>query len=327
MMKPKIKAVAGLVVLLGLAAWAWHVHGDRAGSASLLYGNVDIREVSLAFRTPGRVSQVLVDEGDVVQAGQVLARLDTTPQDNSLHSAQAALATAQARNALVHHGFRTEEIQQAQERVNAASASLTEAQIQLSRQSTLVPAGATPQKALDAAQSAHDQAQANLKAAQAQLLLLQRGNRVEEVAESDAAVLQARANLDSAKLAQSDGGLVAPSAGIILTRAIEPGTMVQVGSPAFSLSLTRPVWVRAYVPEVQLGQFPNGAKVELFTDSRPGQPYHGVVGFVSPTAEFTPKSVETTDLRTTLVYRIRIVVSDADEQLRQGMPVTVHKAL
>ena len=103
--------------------------------------------------------------------------------------------------------------------------------------------------------------------------------------------------------------------------------MVQVGSPAFSLSLTRPVWVRAYVPEVQLGQFPNGAKVELFTDSRPGQPYHGVVGFVSPTAEFTPKSVETTDLRTTLVYRIRIVVSDADEQLRQGMPVTVHKAL
>lgn len=326
-MSRKIRGFLGLLALLGVAAWAWHAHNDLAGPSPVVYGNVDIREVSLAFRTPGRVVQVLVDEGDAVQAGQVLARLDPAPQDNSVHSAQAALATAQARNALIHHGFRSEEIQQAQERVNAAQAAQQEAKTQWTRQSTLVPAGAAPQKALDAAQSAYDQAQANLKAAQAQLQLLQKGNRVEEVAESDAALLQARANLDSAKLAQSDVVLTAPSPGVILTRAIESGAMVQVGSPAFSLSLTQPVWVRAYVPEAQLGQFPNGAKVELFTDSRPGQPYHGVVGFVSPTSEFTPKSVETTDLRTTLVYRIRIVVNDADAQLRQGMPVTVHKAM
>ena len=326
-MSRKIRGFLGLLALLGAAAWAWHAHNDLAGPSPVVYGNVDIREVSLAFRTPGRVVQVLVDEGDAVQAGQVLARLDPAPQDNSVHSAQAALATAQARNALIHHGFRSEEIQQAQERVNAAQAAQQEAKTQWTRQSTLVPAGAAPQKALDAAQSAYDQAQANLKVAQTQLQLLQKGNRVEEVAESDAALLQARANLDSAKLAQSDVVLTAPSPGVILTRAIESGAMVQVGSPAFSLSLTQPVWVRAYVPEAQLGQFPNGAKVELFTDSRPGQPYHGVVGFVSPTSEFTPKSVETTDLRTTLVYRIRIVVNDADAQLRQGMPVTVHKAM
>jgi HlyD family secretion protein len=326
-MSRKISLFLGLLAMAGAAAWAWHVHAGLNGATPVVYGNVDIREVSLAFRTPGRVLQVLVDEGDVVQTGQVLARLDAAPQDNSVHSAQAALATAQAHNALVHHGFRAEDIQQAQERVNATQAALQEAKTQWARQSTLVPAGAAPQKALDTAQSVYDQAQANWKAAQAQLQLLQHGNRVEEVAESDAALMQARANLDSAKLAQNDVVLTAPSSGVILTRAIEPGAMVQVGSPAFSLSLTQPVWVRAYVPEVQLGQFPNGAKVELWTDSRPGQPYHGVVGFVSPTAEFTPKSVETTDLRTTLVYRIRIVVSDADPQLRQGMPVTVRQAL
>ena len=84
--------------------------------------------------------------------------------------------------------------------------------------------------------------------------------------------------------------------------------------------------MRAYVEEPWLGHFPSGAKVTLTTDSRPDQPYHGVVGFVSPTAEFTPKSVETPDLRTHLVYRLRIVVQDPDPALRQGMPVTVRLA-
>ena len=91
----------------------------------------------------------------------------------------------------------------------------------------------------------------------------------------------------------------------------------------FTLTLTNPVWVRAYVSENELGQAQPGRKVLLETDSRPGKPYHGHVGFVSPTAEFTPKSVETPALRTDLVYRLRIVVTDADPLLRQGMPVTI----
>jgi HlyD family secretion protein len=86
------------------------------------------------------------------------------------------------------------------------------------------------------------------------------------------------------------------------------------------------VWVRAYVAEPQLGRFSPGSKVTLRTDARPDAPYHGVVGYVSPSAEFTPKSVETADLRTSLVYRLRVVVEDADEQLRRGMPVTVRLA-
>ena len=102
--------------------------------------------------------------------------------------------------------------------------------------------------------------------------------------------------------------------------------MVQPGTPAFSLSLSNPVWVRAYVNEPQLGRFPTGTKVTLHTDSRPDKPYLGVVGFVSPTAEFTPKTVETSDLRTSLVYRLRIGVDTPDAQLRQGMPVTVRLA-
>jgi HlyD family secretion protein len=176
---------------------------------------------------------------------------------------------------------------------------------------------------LDAAQSARDQASAQVKVAEQQVRQLSTGFRKEEVAESDAQLRQAQAQLAVAKLALKDATLLAPSDGIILTRAIERGNMVQGGAPAFSLSLTSPVWAIAYVNEPILGRYAPGTKVRLDTDSRKGQPYHGVVGFVSPTAEFTPKSVETPDLRTSLVYRLRIVVEDADSQLRQGMPVTV----
>ncbi|MNC07386.1 putative efflux pump membrane fusion protein [compost metagenome] len=162
-----------------------------------------------------------------------------------------------------------------------------------------------------------------MRSAREQLGQLETGYRPEEIAQSDAQLEGAKAALASAELALADAVLTAPSDGILFTRAIETGSMVQPGATAFNLSLTAPVWVRAYVEEPWLGHFPSGAHVTLTTDSRPDKPYQGVVGFVSPTAEFTPKSVETPDLRTHLVYRLRIVVQDPDSALRQGMPVTV----
>ncbi len=98
--------------------------------------------------------------------------------------------------------------------------------------------------------------------------------------------------------------------------------MLNAGSTVLTVSLTHPVWVRAYVSERNLGDAKPGREILLYTDGRPDKPYHGKIGFVSPTAEFTPKSVETPDLRTDLVYRLRIIVTDADDALRQGMPVT-----
>ncbi len=143
--------------------------------------------------------------------------------------------------------------------------------------------------------------------------------RLAEVAQSEAALAQAQLNLQ-------DATLLSPSAGTVLTRAVEPGTMLGAGGTVFTLSLTRPVWVRAYVNETSLNQAVPGTELEIYTDGRPGKPYHGKIGFVSPTAEFTPKSVETPDLRTDLVYRLRVIVTDADDALRQGMPVTLRFA-
>jgi HlyD family secretion protein len=322
------------VMVLGLVALTLAVGGyfllpqlsNAKQTANTLYGNVDIREVSLAFRSAGRLADLKVDEGSRVKAGEILAVLDTEPLQNALQSAASALAAVKARNTMLHQGYRSEDKAQAKARLQAAQAALQEAERVHARQTDLLQAGAGAQRAVDAASNAKAQAQAQVKVAQEQVQLLEKGWRKEELAESDALLAQASANHANAQLALRDAALIAPSDGIVLTRALEKGAMVQVGTPVFSLSLTSPVWARAYVPESQLGKFASGSKVTLHTDARPQQPYHGVVGFVSPTAEFTPKAVETTDLRTSLVYRMRIVVQDADTQLRQGMPVTIHLA-
>lgn len=321
-----IKKLILLVAIVGGLFFGYAYFNKPPNSSTAvhtLYGNVDIREVSMAFRVAGRVVEVNVDEGAHVKEGNVLAKLDGEPFVNSVHTAEANVAASMARSALLHKGYRKEDVQQAKAKLQSARAALLESERQLARQKELIPEAATTRHALDAAQSMHDQASASLKIQVEQVRLMQTGFRAEEIAESDAQLKQAQVNLDIAKLALSDTTLTAPSEGIILTRAIEKGSMVQANMPAFSVSLTQPVWVRAYVAEPQLGRFATGTKVSLTTDSRPDQSYHGVVGFVSPVAEFTPKAVETTDLRTSLVYRLRIVVEDADAQLRQGMPVTV----
>jgi HlyD family secretion protein len=322
------KAIIIPIALLAAVAAVYLVrhYGSADERQATLYGNVDIREASLAFRVAGRVDSLRVDEGAMVKAGDVLATLDLEPLQNALRSAEAAAAALAARNGMLHRGYRTEDVEQAKARLVAAQASLADAERNLARQTTLAPDGAATQKALDAARSVRDQAAAQVTVSEQQVRENTNGYRKEEVAESDAQLRQVQAQLDAARLALKDATLVAPSDGIILTRAIEKGAMVQVGTPAFSLSLTRPVWAIAYVSEPVLGRYAPNTKVTLWTDSRPDQPYHGVVGFVSPTAEFTPKSVETPDLRTSLVYRLRVVVEDPDSRLRQGMPLTVKLA-
>lgn len=131
------------------------------------------------------------------------------------------------------------------------------------------------------------------------------------------------ADLSQATLRLQDTSLYSPSDGVVLTRAVEPGTMLSANSALLTISLTNPVWVRAYISESELGKAKQGTRVRIYSDSWPNKAFEGKIGFVSPTAEFTPKTVETTDLRTDLVYRLRIVVQDPAHELRQGMPVTV----
>jgi len=326
-MKRHTRTAIGGIAVLGAAAalGIWGCTGRDHGKP-VLYGNVDIREVNLAFRVGGRVTDIQVDEGSPVHAGDLIATLDPEPLQNAVANAEAAMAATGAHAAMLHKGYRGEDVEQAKARLESARAALKDAEQQLVRQQAMVPAGAAPQRTLDNALSQRDQAAAQVRTTEQNLRELSAGYRKEEIAEADGQLAQAQANLETARLNLRDARLTAPSDGVILTRALEKGSMVAAGTPGFSLTLTSPVWVRAYVNEPQLGRFNSGTQVTLTTDLHPDKPYHGVVGFVSPTAEFTPKTVETADLRTSLVYRLRIVVADADAHLRQGMPVTVRLA-
>jgi len=140
--------------------------------------------------------------------------------------------------------------------------------------------------------------------------------------QAKALIAIAKARIKRAKIALSDTEILAPVDGIILTRVLEKGAIVQSGQAVYSLALDRPIWIRTYIDEPSLGYIYNGKKATITTDS--GGKYQGQVGFISPQAEFTPKNVETTQLRTDLVYRLRVIIDNPDKGLRQGMPVTVH---
>ncbi|MFO6485073.1 secretion protein HlyD [Escherichia coli] len=278
--------------------------------------------MNLSFRVGGRVESLAVDEGDAIKAGQVLGELDHKPYEIALMQAKAGVSVAQAQYDLMLAGYRDEEIAQAAAAVKQAQAAYDYAQNFYNRQQGLWKSRTISANDLENARSSRDQAQATLKSAQDKFRQYRSGNR-DGHRPGESQPRTAQAQLAQAELNLQDLNVIAPSDGTLLTRAVEPGTVLNEGGTVFTVSLTRPVWVRAYVDERNLDQAQPGRKVLLYTDGRPDKPYHGQIGFVSPTAEFTPKTVETPDLRTDLVYRLRIVVTDADDALRQGMPVTV----
>ncbi|HAT1569098.1 MAG: secretion protein HlyD [Kluyvera cryocrescens] len=315
-----ILAVAIIVAAIGGGTW-WYQSLQNNGLT--LYGNVDIRTVNMSFRVGGRLQSLNVDEGDAIKQGQTLGQLDKAPYENALMQAKANVATAQAQYDLMMAGYRAEEIAQAAAAVKQAQAAYDYAQSFLQRQQGLWNSRLLSANDLANARSSRDQALASLKSAQDKLSQYRAGNRPQEIAQAKANLEQAQAQLAQSTLDLQDTVLTAPSDGTLLTRAVEPGSMLTAGSTVLTLSLTHPVWVRAYVDEKNLNQAQPGREILLYTDGRPDKPYHGKIGFVSPTAEFTPKTVETPDLRTDLVYRLRIIVTDADDSLRQGMPVTL----
>lgn len=322
--KPRLMLIAGAGVIVALGAF-FVIHGN--GSKELtLYGNIDIREVTIGFRVPGRIAALGVDEGDHVSAGQEIARLDTTPLTLELNEAKASAGSAAARAQLLRAGARPQEIEQARANVAERQAALANAEAALARQEELKGSGAVAAHVYEDALAARDQARARLQAATQTLSQLQSGSRREEIAEAEANSARATAAAAQSEQRLSDAVLRAPADGIVLTRAVEPGAILAAGTPVYTLSLQQPVWARIYVSEPDLGRTPPGREVLVYTDGRPDKPYHGRIGFVSPTAEFTPKNVETPELRTALVYRARVIVSDPDADLRQGMPVTVRLA-
>lgn len=322
MLNKTTSSVLGILLITCIAAGGIYFYQTQQEPTMTLYGNVDIRTVNLSFRVGGRLASLNVDEGDSIKAGDFLGELDYVPYINAQNEADANVAAAQAQLDLLLAGYRDEEIAQARAAVTQQQAAFNYADSFYKRQQRLWSTLSIAANDLDNAKTARNQAQAALQAAKDKLGQYLSGNRVQQIDQAKASVTQAQARADQAALNRQDTQLYAPSAGIILTRAVEPGTMLQPGSTVFSVSLSNPVWIRAYIDGINLHQAIPGTEVLIYIDGRPN-PYLGKIGFVSPTAEFTPKSVETPELRTDLVYRLRIIVTDPDQSLRQGMPVTL----
>lgn len=317
------RGLLALFVLGAAAVWRNAAAPPSAEEELVLQGNVDVRQVSLSFKVGGRIQTLFVDEGDKVQPGQLLAALDEAYFQDNLRLAQAQRDQAKANLLKLEHGSRPEEIAQARATVADRKAALLLSQQTIERGRKLIRSQSLSKEELDQEQAATKEAEAQLNLAEQSLRLAELGPRVEDIDAARAQLDIAASRVVQVERELSDSRLYAPNEGIVLTRAREKGAIVQPGETVLTVTLTSPVWVRTYVGEPDLGRVRPGLKVRVATDWRAHKEYTGQVGFVSPVAEFTPKQVETRELRTQLVYRLRINVADDDGRLLQGMPVTV----
>jgi HlyD family secretion protein len=319
-----ILAILTLLAVVAGGVLLWRLRrNEDADHRLVLYGNVDIRQVDLAFKGSERIAEMLAQEGDRVEKGQLLARLET-------HRLKAAVAHSRAQRAAqaqvvarLEAGSRPQEIRKAQAESEAAKADADNAAIDYHRLEVLLKQDATTQQNVDNAQARTRTAEANWRAAKEALDLVVAGPREEDIAAAQATLQAYQAQLTLAERDLVDANLHAPTAGVIQNRILEPGDMASPQVPVYTLALTDPVWVRAYVPGPNLGRIHPGMLAVVSTDSYPGKTYDAWVGFISPTAEFTPKSVETAEVRTTLVYQVRVYVKNPNDELRLGMPATV----
>ncbi|HSI82529.1 MAG: secretion protein HlyD [Candidatus Methylacidiphilales bacterium] len=325
-MNRKTLVIIALLAGAALAYGAWIFGPSRDTKELTLYGNVDIREVNLGFRVSGRILEVLKDEGDSVKPGEIVARLDAEPYKKQVDQAKAQIASLAARLKMMESGYRREDIATAEAAMREREATLANTQRNFERQKELVAKKVVSQQDYDNADQMVKEATARLNSARAQLQMQKAGFRVEEVDQARAELQKAEASLASSEISLQDTEIRAPSAGVVMTRALEPGAIVQPGATVVTVSLSDPVWARVYVNEPELGLIHPGMEAKVYTDSQPNKPYDGKIGFISPRAEFTPKTVETKELRTSLVYRLRVMVPNPDQGLRQGMPVTVKLA-
>ena len=313
--------LAGLIAL-GLRYWILK-EVPREKDHLTLYGNVDIREVSLAFNGGERIAAIRVEEGQAVRKGELLAELETQRLTLAVER-NAARVDAQARVVeKLLAGTRKEEILEARAQVEAVRQRAESARRTYERLRPLAAENLASRDRVDTAMALADSEQAILAAAVERLNLAERGPRKEDIAAARATLRVLEAELAIARQNLADTRLVASDDGIIRNRILEPGDMASPGRPVLTLALTDPVWVRAYISETDLGRIHPGMPAAVITDSFPDKRYPAWIGYISPTAEFTPKTVETADVRTHLVYQVRVFACNPANELRLGMPATV----
>jgi len=355
-----VRVIVVLVVVIAAAYWFIFSNNGSANGALSASGTIEAVEIKISPELDGRVAEVLVAEGELVEAGQVLVRLDTTLLEGQSAQAQAGLAAANAQLALLQNSPSQAELSAVTAQANRAQTALDTLNEQLdtaetqaddvARQITTLQnqiitvqsAGAVEQLAGLNAQLALAQqlqvttqtqvkllegqvatAEAGLDAAQAQLDLAEAGPKPEQIEVVEAQVAAAQATVDLLATQIRRQTLTAPVAGVILTRAIEQGEVASPGATLLLIGQLDDLTLTVYVPEDQYGQIELGQTATLTADSFPGETFTGTVRRIADQAEFTPRNVQTAEGRASTVYAIELTVTDEDGQLKPGMPVDV----
>ncbi|MBE2171477.1 HlyD family efflux transporter periplasmic adaptor subunit [Acinetobacter oleivorans] len=331
MNKKVIAVVLVVIAVVIISFWVWKYNNkNQKDNVLTLYGNVDIRQVSLAFEQSGRIEKLLVQEGDNVKAGQVLAALNTNALHIQAKQAQAQLKAQQEAIVKQDVGARPEEITQAKAQLASAQAELDKTNKNLQRLQILVSSTdgrAISQQELDYAKSNKDSAEAAVRERQANLELIIKGARQEDREATKAQYEVTKANLDLINYNLTQAELKSPVNAVVRARLQEVGDMTTAQKAVYTLALTDPKWIRVYVNEQDLSSIKMGGTAQVIRDSDPNQPINGKIGYISSVAEFTPKTVQTEEIRTTLVYEVRVYVNDPNDQLKMGQPVTVNVPL
>jgi len=332
---PRTGLALALVAGLLVAACADEAPLDRIRVS----GYVEATEVGVAAEVGGRVLERLVDEGDRVAAGQVVARLDTRDTELALARVAAERDQAQALVRLLLAGARIEDLRQAEAQVASADAQITAAEVELAaasadyqRFASLVASNSGAEKPRDDAATRRDVAAARLDAARhaataarETLARLRAGARREEIDAARARVAVVDAQIATLEKSRDDATVTAPLAGVVTTKLVDPGEIVAPRAPLVVVTDLDHAWANVYVDEPLVPRLTIGQPATLVTDA--GQRIEGTVTFISPKAEFTPRNVQTAEERAKLVYRIKVTVDNRAGVLKQGMPVEAELAL
>lgn len=323
-MKKRIAVAAAVLVVIAAVLLIRSILTKKPDEGTLLLsGNVEVTEMNIAFKLPGRVIELSVDEGQAVNKGDVLARLDNAELASIVTQNRAAAAEAETRLAELKAGSRPQEVEQARANVRAQEAELTRLKKEFERAEVLYRNGAISSAQFDAAKSAYENREAQSRSAQEGLSLVHEGPRKEEIEAARQRANQARAAVKTAEERLGDTVIYAPVAGVVLRKNVELGETVGQGTPVFTLGDLAGPWIKVYVKEDKLGLVKLQQKATVSVDTYRGKTYDGWVSYISSEAEFTPKNVQTTEERVKLVFGVKVRVQNDKQELKPGMPADV----
>lgn len=328
------KAAAGLLLTAALLAGC----SSKDSGALTTSGTIMATEVTVATEVAGKVTQVLVEEGQKVKQGDPVVKLDTAPLELILKQAQAAQAQAEAKLADTKNGARPEQVRAADEQavgaeqmVQQATAARDGAQKNYDTIKRLYDQGAATKSQMDAATTQLDAANAQVQAAQAQAGaarasadLVRQGATSDQIKQLEAAVAQAKAAADVAQLNLDRATVKAPVSGSVMRRLVEPGAILPAGGAVMAVANLDDLWLKVYVPENQLNRVKLGMQVDISVDAFPGKTFKAEVTQISDKAEFTPRNVQTKEERANTVYAVKLKLREGlTGELKPGMPADV----